>query len=142
MDVHNELNVSVTLQCVPAYHSNWLPPGWQLVVDKPKITNVLEHLISNAVKFSPVNGQVIVILEENRSKPNNDDSCSSFIRISVMDTGHGISPENLKKLLVQYAIFDSEVAQRGGRASGLGLWLSKSKCTVLYSQLYAGVYCR
>ena len=49
------------------------------------------------------------------------------LRIAVTDTGPGISKANLHMLFGQYVQFNPSKLQKGG-GSGLGLWISKSKC--------------
>ncbi len=56
--------------------------------DKNMITTILRNLISNAIKFTKVDGEVIVSVHK-----NNDS-----VTISVADNGVGISPENQQKL--------------------------------------------
>jgi CheY-like chemotaxis protein len=45
--------------------------------------------------------------------------------VEVVDSGPGISADNIPKLFGQYVQFDANTLQ-GGKGSGLGLWLSKS----------------
>jgi signal transduction histidine kinase len=92
--------------------------------DKFKMNQVLRNLISNSIKFTPVGGKVTVSTE---IVPNNKNfgSSENLVRISVQDTGCGISKENLPKLFGQYVQFNARELQKGG-GSGLGLWISKS----------------
>ncbi len=46
------------------------------------------------------------------------------LKIEIIDTGVGISPENQKKVFGQFAQFDKNKLQ-SGNGSGLGLWISK-----------------
>jgi signal transduction histidine kinase len=59
------------------------------------------------------------------SKCDSVGDCLNVVRISVADTGVGISIENQAKLFGQYVQFDAAALQRG-KGSGLGLWISKS----------------
>jgi signal transduction histidine kinase len=57
------------------------------------------------------------VLSTNQSNKN--------IRISVKDTGYGISKLNQSELFGQYVQFNGNSLQQG-KGSGLGLWISKS----------------
>jgi signal transduction histidine kinase len=48
-----------------------------------------------------------------------------FLRISVIDSGYGISKDDQKKLFGQYVQFNANELQQG-KGSGLGLWIARS----------------
>lgn len=84
-----------------------LPPVY---ADPDRINQVLTNLVSNAHKYTPDGGAVIV-------RAGFDDA---FARVSVIDTGIGISEEDQKKLFTQF--FRSENADvRAKNGWGLGL---------------------
>jgi signal transduction histidine kinase len=112
--------------------------------DKFKLKQVINNFLSNAVKFSPQNSQIIVWLKvlpafsykagassagAARSIHDHKASVSSagyeVVRVEVTDSGAGISKENLRQLFGQYVQFNANTLQ-GGKGSGLGLWLSKA----------------
>jgi len=83
--------------------------------DLDRLTQVLTNLISNAVKFTPEGGQVVVECSEaNRS-----------LHIAVSDTGPGIKKEDLRKLFQMFAQLDSSDSRMKG-GTGLGLAISKA----------------
>lgn len=112
-----------------------------LEVDASKMSQVLRNVMSNAIKFSHVGGDIVVNLRvtdahsDRRSLPllgdlrrnavaHGYDFSELLYRIEVIDHGYGISPENLKKLFHEVIQFEAS-AQQGGGGSGLGLWISK-----------------
>lgn len=84
--------------------------------DRDKVTQVLMNLIGNAVKFAPQAGRVTVALEENGS---------DYVRISVADTGPGISPEERNKLFSKFYQI-AAIDKQKPTGSGLGLAISKA----------------
>lgn len=87
-------------------------------VDVRRMRQVLINLLSNAVKFTPEGGRVSlrVSLEESSKQP--------LICFSVVDTGIGISEENLCRLFQSFVQIDSRL-NRQYAGTGLGLALVK-----------------
>ncbi len=82
--------------------------------DEDMIMTVVRNLISNALKFTPENGQVKV------DAVSKDD----FVEISVTDTGIGISENDTEKLFSPDEHFTT-YGTRNEKGSGLGLLLCK-----------------
>ncbi|MBU6450332.1 MAG: PAS domain S-box protein [Cyanobacteria bacterium REEB67] len=94
------------------------PPstGQILPLDRDLINQVLTNLISNAIKFSPADGQVEVSLDV-----SNDHS----IRFAVHDQGPGIPAAQAHKLFGKFQQLDSsDTRSKGG--TGLGLAIAKA----------------
>lgn len=89
-----------------------LPRLW---ADEIKLRQALDHILSNAVRFTPQEGDVIVDakLEENGE-----------LSITVIDTGIGISEENTPKALAPFGQISSQFS-RDYEGAGLGLPLAK-----------------
>jgi K+-sensing histidine kinase KdpD len=83
--------------------------------DQPKLRQVLQNLVSNAVKYSPRGGKVNVLVDD--YQPNE-------IMISVTDEGIGISPEQVDKLFQKFSRVETGEASKI-KGSGLGLWICK-----------------
>jgi len=81
------------------------------------LQQVVWNLLSNAVKFTPQGGRVEARLE--RVDP--------YIRITVSDTGKGISPDFLPYVFDRFSQSDASSARRYG---GLGLGLALVKYLV------------
>ena len=68
------------------------PPGETSVrADRAALSLILSNLIGNAVKYTPGGGRVEVKVEESNAR-------RSTVRISVADTGIGLSAEDVDKL--------------------------------------------
>lgn len=85
----------------------------ELSLDPTKITQVLNNLVGNAIKFTPKGGKITV-----KGSWYNNDSVS----VSVSDTGVGIAKENLAKLFGRFEQFGD---LQGISGTGLGLCISK-----------------
>lgn len=91
----------------------WIP------VDAARIEQVLDNLLSNALKFSPAGGTVNV-----RMLP---DPQQKLMRLSVSDSGDGIPPEDLPHIFER---FYQGRRQRKTAVAGSGLGLAFAKRVV------------
>jgi len=88
--------------------------------DDQRLAQIITNFLSNAVKFTPDNGQINIdscLLEEK------DDVCT--IQIKIMDSGIGISPEQQANLFQSFQQADSSTSRKFG-GTGLGLVISKN----------------
>jgi two-component system, OmpR family, sensor histidine kinase VicK len=83
-------------------------------IDEDKMTQVLDNIISNALKYSPEGGQVTFIVEEQLG----------FIIVSISDEGMGIPSENLEKIFERFYRVDKARTRKLG-GTGLGLAIAK-----------------
>jgi signal transduction histidine kinase len=90
------------------------PP--KLWLDPDRINQVMNNLISNALRYTPENG-VITIQTSYQSNAN------SFL-VSITDTGSGIDPENLPFVFDRFYRADKSRTRSSG-GSGLGLAIVK-----------------
>ncbi|MBI5182584.1 MAG: GAF domain-containing sensor histidine kinase, partial [Nitrospirae bacterium] len=90
-----------------------------IVADEQKIRQVLLNLLSNAFKFTPDRGSVYVY-----ARKAQDEAAGSFIEISVVDSGIGISEEDKEKLFKPFQQLDSSVSKKH-QGTGLGLNLCR-----------------
>jgi signal transduction histidine kinase len=90
-------------------------PAPTLVGDRARLAQVLDNLVSNAVKFTPDGGRVAVTLS------SSDDRA----RIEVVDTGVGIAAAEQSKLFERF--FRSSTATASAiPGTGLGLAITKA----------------
>jgi signal transduction histidine kinase len=90
-------------------------PGPPLTADARRLLQVLDNLISNAVKFSSVGGLVRVTVRNVRGT----------WRIEVADAGIGIPPDDVAKLFVAF-VRGSNARTAGLPGTGLGLSIVKA----------------
>jgi signal transduction histidine kinase len=83
--------------------------------DNELIKRVLVNLLTNAIKFTPANGKIILNVEKN---------VEGFIKIMISDTGEGIPQEKINEVFDKFVqIKDRKSGSL--RASGLGLAFCK-----------------
>ena len=91
---------------------------WTVFADQAQLELAVVNLIINARDAMPAGGTVKIVAE-NRTV-NDDDppgaSAGDYVRIAVEDTGTGISPEHLEKVMEPFF-----TTKEMGKGSGLGL---------------------
>ena len=96
-----------------------LPVLPEVDADYRAVKQVLLNLLSNAIKFTPRGGRVTVRADLR------DDPRGQRVRVSVQDTGIGISPEDLERLARPFEQIEHQHAKTQ-QGTGLGLALSKA----------------
>lgn len=90
-----------------------------IVSDEQRLAQVVTNLLSNAVKFTPEGGSITLRAE---SIGEQDGVCT--IRITVVDTGIGVSYEQQQRLFRSFEQADGSISRKFG-GTGLGLAISK-----------------
>jgi signal transduction histidine kinase/CheY-like chemotaxis protein len=90
--------------------------------DRQRLLQVLLNLLNNAIKYNRKGGVVSMEYGE-RSKEYGEGSKEKGVRISVIDSGVGISKENIEKLFIPFERLGAELKAVEG--TGLGLTISK-----------------
>ncbi|SFM10897.1 two-component system, NarL family, sensor histidine kinase BarA [Halopseudomonas yangmingensis] len=86
--------------------------------DAQRIKQVLANLISNAIKFTRQGSVCVRVMLEN------EDAHQVLLRISVTDTGVGLSAEQQKSLFRAFSQVDNSLTRQSG-GTGLGLVIAK-----------------
>lgn len=89
-------------------HVKWPDQLPSVMADGGMIERVLLNLINNAIKFTPANGEINILVE-----PETDSLC-----VRVRDNGPGIAPENQRRIFDKFARTRD---QEGVAGIGLGL---------------------
>ena len=93
-----------------------LEPSILVWADRDKIAQVLINLIGNAIKFTPPHGRVTV------SSASND---TDWVRVSVSDTGPGISADQRERIFEKFYQIALDEGQKP-KGTGLGLAIAKT----------------
>jgi signal transduction histidine kinase/CheY-like chemotaxis protein len=91
--------------------------------DQTKVRQILFNLLSNACKFTE---QGTIWLNVARASKEGAD----WVTFSVVDTGIGITPQQMGKLFQPFSQADASTAQKYG-GTGLGLVVSRSFCRMM-----------
>jgi CheY-like chemotaxis protein len=95
-----------------------------LVADGHRLGQVLFHLLSNGVKFTPEGGTISFSALKLAPEPPSPDGDECVIRFEVKDSGIGISAELKERLGNAFEQMDNSITRIYG-GTGLGLAISK-----------------
>ncbi|MEJ2748816.1 MAG: ATP-binding protein [Anaerolineae bacterium] len=86
-------------------------------IDPQRIEQVLVNLLSNALRHTPVGGQIWVAMEEENGR----------VRLTVSDNGPGLSAEEAANVFERfYRVDQGRTREENGGGSGLGLAVARS----------------
>ena len=100
-----------------------------IIGDPNRLTQILNNLVSNAVKFTEDGSVGIVVTETKRSNDH------LGLRFSVQDTGVGISAEKQKEIFESFTQERTDTSRVFG-GTGLGLTISKKLVELQDGKIY------
>lgn len=89
------------------------------------LNKISENLLSNAFKYTPDKGSIVLNLYTAENK----------LILKIANTGKGITPENLDKIFDRYRILDSVETNGKNSRNGLGLAICKSMVSLLKGEI-------
>ncbi|MDD3419158.1 MAG: ATP-binding protein [Candidatus Gastranaerophilales bacterium] len=95
--------------------------------DLDRIEQVLSNLVSNAVKFTPEEGEIKISAKDatdEEIKKCNPALKGGYVKISVKDTGIGIAADDLPKVFDKFQQIESALVRKVG-GTGLGLSIAR-----------------
>ena len=96
-----------------------------LEADRTRLTQILNNLVSNAIKFTDEGGVTL--------KASHVDG---MLRVTVQDTGIGLSQENMTIIFEQFRQIGATLTGHGG-STGLGLPITKSLVELHHGDIWA-----
>jgi signal transduction histidine kinase len=102
----------------------------EIVTDAQRVTQVLQNLVSNALKYTPRGGRITVAA--GLRKPAGAADSSPFLAIDVADTGHGIPDDQIATIFDEFTRMESH---KGLPGSGLGLAIASRVAGLLGGKL-------
>ena len=103
------LNKKIELELLP---STQIP---ETMLDEKRMEEVINNLISNALKYTPEKGHITIKVDMDKDK--------NTIIVSVLDNGCGIDKKNLERIFEKFKRIDK--GNETLRGTGLGLAISK-----------------
>ena len=107
-------------------------PIGMVLGDRGRIRQILLNLIGNAVKFTN-DGQIII--ETERMTPSATEA--GMVELRVIDTGIGISDENLERIFEDFVTLDTSYGRETG-GTGLGLSIARRLAEAMGGEVGAG----
>jgi signal transduction histidine kinase len=89
-----------------------------VLADRRALRSILDNLLSNAIRYTPADGEILLAAEE----------IKSFVQFTVRDTGRGIEAERLGNIFDRF----NTISERG---SGLGLAMARRLVESLGGQI-------
>jgi signal transduction histidine kinase len=91
-----------------------IPADLMVKADIQMLKTILRNLISNAIKFTPSKGKIMVMAEKKENE----------ILLTVSDNGIGIDPAIQNKLFKDFKTYSTN-GTKGEKGTGLGLLICK-----------------
>ena len=88
----------------------------EIEVDQGRIEQVLSNLVSNALRYTPTQGQITLSASQ---------KAANMLELQVQDTGVGIAPEDVARIFDRFYKVDASRTAENGE-SGLGLAIARS----------------
>jgi len=110
--------MAITSQVEISEEANWV------MADAVRLKQILFNLIDNAIKYNKKGGSLSIVIAM---------SDYSHVRVSIIDTGLGLSPENQQKLFVPFSRLDAANSEIEG--TGIGLSYSKQLVELMHGEI-------
>ncbi|WP_163514262.1 two-component regulator propeller domain-containing protein [Gelidibacter japonicus] len=105
-ELARQKNIDFTINCPKNLTEAWY--------DREKLEHIIYNLLSNAFKFTPKEGNIILTVTPINSK--------KMVRLSVTDSGPGVSEEELNTIFELF--YQSNIGKKN-KGTGIGLALTK-----------------
>ena len=106
---------------------DWSAPvgAMKVLGDQVAVRQIIENLMSNAVKYSPIGGRVALRLSE----------LNGALQLEVQDNGSGISPDEFPQLFIKFSRLSARPTD-GESFHGLGLYIVKALVATMQGKVW------
>jgi signal transduction histidine kinase/ligand-binding sensor domain-containing protein/AraC-like DNA-binding protein len=104
-------------------------------VDLNNFDKVLMNVFSNAFKYTPSNGEIVVRLTQGTDNSARG-PLKTYVEITVTDTGIGINKDEMERIFERFYQVNNELS-RSTSGTGIGLHLSRSLVKLHYGAIKA-----
>jgi signal transduction histidine kinase len=98
--------------------------------DPLRLRQILINLVGNAIKFTAAGKVKLRVALETPSSNEDSKASNAALRIDVIDTGIGLTPDQLARLFQPFSQADNSTTRRYG-GTGLGLTISRRLANML-----------
>ena len=105
----------------------------QVWVDLNNFDKVMLNVLSNAFKFTPNNGEIIVRLSTGSGDKRL--SVNEYFEIRVIDNGIGVDMNNIERIFDRF--YQVDTTQKDAKGTGVGLHLSRQLVELHHGIIYA-----
>ncbi|NJN17007.1 MAG: GAF domain-containing protein [Oscillochloris sp.] len=122
-ELTTQLNTQLARHRMQIQMNRELPP---IYADRDKIKQIIFNLLTNAIKYSPNGGEIVLALKllSSAELPAGHPE-GQWIQVSVSDQGIGIAPEDLPRIWERFYRVDNTNTRRIG-GTGLGLSITRA----------------
>ena len=106
---------------------DWSAPvgAMKVLGDQVAVRQIIENLMSNAVKYSPIGGRVALRLSE----------LNGALQLEVQDNGSGISQDEFPQLFIKFSRLSARPTD-GESSHGLGLYIVKALVATMQGKVW------
>ena len=102
----------------------------KIISDENRLSQVIVNLLNNAMKFTPVKGEIMLNVMKKDIGPG-----KVKLRVEVVDNGIGMTDEQQKKLFTAFEQADGSITRKYG-GTGLGLAICKKILNLLGGDIW------
>ncbi len=104
-------------------------------IDVNNFDKVLVNILSNAFKFTPEKGEIIVHLNKGEN-PTFNNALKNYFEIIVSDTGIGLEEDKIERIFERFYQIDNSLTDVNF-GTGIGLHLAKNLVGLMHGEIFA-----
>ncbi len=106
-----------------------------IFADEQKLYQVIDNLVSNAVKYSPHGKNVWMLVEDTDTSTLSKSFHPNSVVLAVRDEGPGLAPDEMEKLFRRFSRLSPQPTG-GENSTGLGLYIAKKLIEAMKGRIW------